>query len=478
MHSFLNRHGGKLVLLAWGALAVLLLQHAPFGLEEQGAKALLMDWSIADQVASSVLTLGPPDLRALLYLPSGFLWPGNVLAARIFSVALMAGIAALMYQWRRREGQDEAALLSTGLLLIAPITLHLLNSLSAGVCLLGAIALAEVLDRNYRAESRAFGGWYFAQMLLCVFSISLHPAGLAYPLALLWHWRKTPLDRQHQKLFFVGIPLVAVLTLVMRLGWPGVVWWQNPVSGAAYAFWGSSVEEGLSAADWLTGVLMLIVALVVILHERRRLLSDLTGSALLLGVVIGGATGDEAWGFLLLALLLYAGFPWLLRPSASLARHGFIIQRGWLLLMLLVIGTIFMRADRADYELGINNQLSPQDQLINTFAEHMDALRQASEAAGKPMPRIRVASQWPARTMVACKCDALPLPPAARDPDSQLAMMRGVNYLMLLPSATRNLTLTENLAMLGNRLETVSIQPGGVILKIREQPEKTAPASP
>jgi hypothetical protein len=58
------------------------------------------------------------------------------------------------------------------------------------------------------------------------------------------------------------------------------------------------------------------------------------------------------------------------------------------------------------------------------------------------------------------------LPPAAKDPDSQLAMMRGVSYLILGDSAD-NRALANNFAQLGPRLEVLSREPGGVVLHFK-----------
>jgi hypothetical protein len=77
-----------------------------------------------------------------------------------------------------------------------------------------------------------------------------------------------------------------------------------------------------------------------------------------------------------------------------------------------------------------------------------------------------VASPWPARTSIACKCDGLPLPPAARDPLSQLAMMRGVGYVILGDDAD-TLALANNFAQLGSRIEVLSREPGGAVMRFR-----------
>ena len=72
-----------LLLLPWLVLVGLTLRASPNGLTEEGAKALLLAWSIGDQVASPVLALGAPDIRALFFLPLGFFWPGQVIAAKV-----------------------------------------------------------------------------------------------------------------------------------------------------------------------------------------------------------------------------------------------------------------------------------------------------------------------------------------------------------------------------------------------------------
>ena len=52
-------------------------------------------------------------------------------------------------------------------------------------------------------------------MLLIAAVVSLHPAGLAYPLALLWEWRKNPLDARHQRYVYVGIGVSVTFILLL-----------------------------------------------------------------------------------------------------------------------------------------------------------------------------------------------------------------------------------------------------------------------
>src|ERR1700687_2634523 len=123
VRALLFSSGGGLLLLPWAILVGLTFRASPYGLTEEGAKTLLLAWSIGDQVASAVLTLGAPDVRAILFLPLGFLWPGQVIAAKVLTLLTMAGAGVALYRWRRRDDQDEAALLAAGLLLIAPLGL-------------------------------------------------------------------------------------------------------------------------------------------------------------------------------------------------------------------------------------------------------------------------------------------------------------------------------------------------------------------
>ena len=465
-----------MLLLPWAILVGLTLRTGPYGLTEEGAKALLVAWSVGDAVASAAFTLGAPDIRAIFFLPLGFVLPGQVIAARLLTLLIMAGAGVALYRWRRRDDQAEAALLATGLLLIAPLTIDSINLLSAGPFLLAIFAAAAWLNRMLLGERATFGGSFFAQLLACAAAVSLHPAGIAYPAVLFFTWWRHPPDQRHRRHFLAGIPLVVLLVLTMRLGWSGMIWGQNPLPAAAAVFLGSRAEGQLSNVEWLVGLALIALTAAVALHESRRLLADPTGGALLLGVLCGAVAADRTWGMLMLALLLYGGLPWLLRSCAPLAGRGLLIERGWLWLLLLLICTAFMRRDRSDYEAVHRQLLSPEDQLISDFAEGLSGIRSGT-GAGQPAAPILVASSWPARTSIACRCDGLPLPPAAKDPDSQLAMMRGVSYVILAGNMD-NLALARNFAQLGPRIEVLSRQPGGVILHFRSPPAQPPAAQP
>ncbi len=466
------------MLLPWAILVGLTLRSGPYGLTEEGAKALLVAWSIGDAVASAAFTLGAPDIRVIFFLPLGFFWPGQVIAAKVLTLLTMAGAGVALYRWRRRDDQAEAALLATGLLLIAPLTVDSINSLSAAPFLLGIFASAAWLNRTLLGERATFGGSFFAQLLACAAAVTLHPAGMAYPALLFFKWWRNPPDQRHRGHFLAGIPLVVLLALTMHLGWSGMIWGQNPLPAAAAVFRGSRTEGPLSGGEWLGALALIALTAAVAWNESRRLLADLTGGTLLLGVLCGAVAADRTWGMLMLTLLLYGGLPWLLRLCAPLAGRGLLVERGWLWLLLLLICTAFMRRDRSDFEAGRRQLLSAEDQLISDFAEGVNNMRGGDGAGnGHSAAPILVASSWPARTSIACRCDGLPLPPAAKDPGSQLAMMRGVSYLILADSPD-NLLLASNFAQLGPRIEVLSRQPGGVILHFKAPAAQPPAARP
>lgn len=144
--------------------------------------------------------------------------------------------------------------------------------------------------------------------------------------------------------------------------------------------------------------------------------------------------------------------------------------------LFFILSTAFMLADKAYYETELDGYISPRDSLIKTFAEDRDSLLGdgAGQSSGKRP--VRVASQWPGLTMLACRCDALPLPPSAKDSDSLLAMLRGVDYLIFDPRDPGNISLARNLATMdAGKVETVALQQGGVIVAIKNPPAGQKP---
>lgn len=470
------RYWGYLSLSLWGVAILFLLRSDLYNLNEGSAKSLLLVWSIADQVAASVVTFGAPDLRALLFLPVAFLWTGNVFAAKVFTTLLLAYAIWLLYLWNRHSVNAESALIASGLLIISPLMLEQIDTLSPGIYLLPAFAFGAWLNVEYRLNPRPGGGWYFAQLLVSAFSVSLHPIGLAYPLALLWSWYSDPLDKKQQKYFFVGVSFVVLFTLLMLRGWNYVEWFQNPIKSLATTILGSSLGNEISAVSWVVGGLMLAGLVIVVIKQYRNLWSDFTGRTFLIGLTLGVTTSDSAWGIIALSFILYFGIPLLLQLHHVRTGKGFVQQRGLMMLFIIILSTVFMRADKSHYQIRQSGFLSDEDQLIHILAEEAENARKIAEEdkSGKTPVLLRVASQWPSRTMIACKCDTLPLPPAAQDPQTQLTMLHSITHLLFNPRQANNAALARNLSILGGGvIETIALQPGGVLLHFKNVDTQT-----
>ncbi len=465
------RYWGYASLVLWGVIFLILLRHDFYDLDEGAAKALLLLWSVADNVASSVVTLGMPDLRAILFIPTGALWTGSIIAPKVLSILCMAYVAWQLYTWCARNADSERALLSTGLLLVSPLTLQQIDSLATGIYLLLAFVVGAWLNEAYRASPRPMGGWYFAQLFISAFSVSLSPAGLAYPVVLLWSWYKEPLDKRQQRFFFVGTIFVVLFTLLVRTGWHDVAWLQNPIDHLASIVLGASLNGEMVTSRWVVGSLVLACLVVTVGIRFKTIVADFTGRTLLIALVLGLSTCDMTWGMVALCVTLYYGLSLLLDLKLPAAK-GFMYERGIALLVVFILSTLFMRADKAHYEFKLSGALSDQDLLISAVVVEAENARAIDEKAGddKASHRLRVSSQWPSRTMIACKCDSLPLPPAAKDAEEQLGMMRSITHLLFDPQQPHNMMLARNLSVLGGaRVETLSLQPGGVLLRFKSE---------
>ena len=217
---------------------------------------------------------------------------------------------------------------------------------------------------------------------------------------------------------------------------------------------------------------MLAGLVIVVIKQCRNLWSDFTGRTFLIGLTLGITTSDSTWGIIALSLILYFGIPLLLQFRQIHADEGFMQQRGLILLFIIVLSTVFMRADKTHYEIRQSGFLSEEDQLIHFLVEEAENARKIAEedSSGRNPVPLRVASQWPSRTMIACKCDTLPLPPAARDPQTQLTMLRSITHLLFNPRQANNTALARNLAILGGGfIDTIALQPGGVLLHFKKE---------
>ncbi|HQT25059.1 MAG TPA: hypothetical protein PLK99_00480 [Burkholderiales bacterium] len=444
------------VFLIWGAAVLFFfLRYDAYGLQENAARALMFVWSIVDGVAHPVVVLGVPDFRALLFIPIGLMWTGSIPAAKVFTLLILAASALLLHDWSRRTQNQESALIATGLLLVSPLALAQVDSIGTGIYLLLVPGLAYWLDRAYRENPRPLGGWYFSQIFLIAFSVSLHPAGLAYPLSLLWQWHRQPVDARQQRHYYVGVASITLFVLLIRMGWNGLSWWVNPIQSLVTVVLGPSAD--MTTLGWMTGGI--VFAALIFALFRRENLGDMARRTLTLGVLLGLPSADSAWAMLVLGFLLYVGVPLLIKAHESIPGDSFMAKRSGVVAFIFIVATTFMVNDRANYDLRRLDPMPSRDRLIAAITQQT----RADEKAGK---RVLVASEWPGRTMIACKCDVLPLPSPAKDPKTQLEMLKGVDYLMFNPR--HHEILGRNIAMLGQATETLSIQSTGVIIRIRK----------
>jgi len=423
---------------------------------------LLLDWSIADQVAHPVVVFGMPDFRALMFIPLGIYWSGSIIAAKMFTVIITFLAIWQMYSWSKQTQSDEVALIASGLLLIAPITLLQLDAIGVGPYLLLAFGLARRVDQKYRAQDRAITGWYFTQLLLIATAVTLHPAGLAVPAALAWFWKQNPIDLKRRNQVLLGIGLTVAVILVMQAGWIALSWFNNPLPLLGTAVLGLDPLE-LTARDALFGAVPFALLIIVLVMDRRFLAGDVLGAILALGVLIGLLAADGAWAMAAIALVLYRGTVLLIQVNSAIRARNFVGQRGAVLVALFIVATLFMQVDQGHARHNQLDVLAPEDELIRTLAHE-------AEAADE---NFRVASQWPGRTMFAVKRAALPLPPPLDDPEKFLQQMKGVTHIMFAHNDPNNAPLARSIAGLSGNAETVALQAGGVIIKLR-----TAPVAP
>lgn len=456
-----NKYWAYLALTFWGALCFTLLSKTTYGIDEGAARALLFVWSVVDNVVSPVVTSGIPDFRTIFLLPTGFLWPGNVIAAKIATIIIMTGVVWAIHTWRQLSENSESALLASGLLLVSPLLIDQIDSISVAPFLLFTFILGVWVDKIYRDAPLIFGGMFFAQMFLCMISITLHPAGIAYPFALLWKWYKSPIGKQ-QSYFFGSVIFSVLFGLLFTWGWHNIEWFTNPIMSLSTLILGVASGTPMGALRWIVGIGTTLVLLLIIWKQLSNLWADLLGRTLLSALAFGILIGDETWGLIALTICLYWGFPLLLQTRSS-SSAGFFGQRGIALLLLLVVSTVFMIVDKAHYQKTQAGELTPRDNLVKSLAENIEGI--STEESEKP---LLIASQWPGLTMLACRCGAIPLPPHAKDEHALLALLRGVNYLIFDPQDPRNASLSRNLAFLsGGVVETVALQEGGVIIEIK-----------
>ncbi|MDH5323854.1 MAG: hypothetical protein OEZ68_16675 [Gammaproteobacteria bacterium] len=445
-------------LLIWGGVILFfnVIRLDTYGLDEGAAMALLWGWSISDQIVNPVTTYGGPDFRALLFLPLGLYWSGSILAAKVFTLIITFIAAIGLYRWSERCSDPETALIATGLFLIAPMTILLADSMSAAPFLLFLFSVGIWLDGKYRASAHSISSLYFIQLILVAITLTIHPMGLAYPLALAWHWHQDAKSEKQKKQVFVGLGITALIILAMQSGWVAIEWFANPLVALGQAVLGYSVLD-LPATAPLSGILLALLLIFLLYKNYKQLSQNLMGTMLLCAIVLGLVSADRNWALMATVLALYLGFPLLLKLNKSLGKNNFAGQRGLVFIALMVVAVVFMQVNKAHSFDNQKGLLSPADELIKRLAD---------EAADPDKPFV-AASQWPAKTLIVCRRDVFKLPPQVESGQQLLNMTKGLTHVMFDHKTKNNESLIRNFTEITSETETLAVQSAGVIIKLK-----------
>lgn len=452
------------VLCIWGGVLLYFnaVRFDAFAIDEGAAHALLLNWSVADKIINSVATFGGPDFRALLFFPLGLYWPGSILAAKVFTIIIMFLAITGMYYWSRKHQNEETALIATGLLLIAPVTIQLVDQIAVGPYLLSMFMAATWLDKKYRASPHSVSSLYFIQCILIAITVTLHPLGLAYPISLALHWYKDPKHSEstakQQKQVWLGIGIAVFIILAMQTGWIDLAWFSNPAKSLDDAIFGNMPIRADDEIPWL-GYVLALLTFLILLRTYKTALSDMVSSMLMFSLILGLFVADANWAMIAIIYLLYFGVPLLIGLNQKLGVNNFIGQRGLVFILIIVATSVFMQTNKAHTHVITSGILSARDQLIQTLAE---------EAKNTDQPFL-AASEWPARTMIICKRDVLRLPPAAANGEALLKSINGITHVMFNHQNPANSPLAKDFSEITNQTETLAVQDGGVIIKIRNK---------
>ncbi len=457
-NAIFEKYWGYFALFLWIGLAILfdLVRFTPFALDEQAARGLLLTWTIADNVVNPVVIFGMPDFRALIYAPIGAYWSGSIFVAKVMALTISFIAVTMLFRWSRRTTDPEVALIASFLLLISPIMITQTDSLSAGPYILMGFAFGAWLDTAYRKNDLYFGGWYFSQMLWVAILATLHPIGLAYPIALAWQWYKKPHAVKKSRHVYIGLGITVLLAITMRSGWEGVDFFDNPFAALAEGLQGAIIWSSTDL-NWGPGIIAGALLTLVIIVDFKNLMQDLLGRMLLVSVAIGLLMPDQSWVLVAVALIIYRGTYLIVKFNQSRQKTGRMGQRGIVMISALIVTAFFMMQDK-------NHALTIKHAILAPVDEMIQSLMVEAEDDLKP---FRAASEWPGRTMLATKRDVLPLPPAMEDPEKMLEAVRSVTHIIFNPFIEKNEPLADAISALGGNTETLSLYKAGAIISVR-----------
>ncbi|MDQ6975238.1 MAG: hypothetical protein Q9M22_01585 [Mariprofundaceae bacterium] len=456
------RHAGLLALcvLAWVYMA--LFRYDLYGIEEAAARALLINWSIIHQIASPVALFGVPDMRGFFFVLLDLHWAGSLVAAKVFTMLVLFASILLLYRWGERVHGAEPSMIACGLLPLLPISIMQADSVGGGVYLFMALLIIAWLNKNIQASEFHLPGQIFLQGVLVAFAITIHPIGLAAALvlAVLW-WFDTDKLRKKRRNVLIALVIAVTIPLLLRMGWPDIAGMNMGfLPFVSTIFLGPDLLPVAINIRTGVGLICMVLLLVIFLVHAIRKTSDPFSLFLMVGLIVGSFHINAVWVFMAAVALLYLGAPVLIDLNQRLGWQGILGQRGVVLIVVFIMATTAMISDRYYRNIEKQHLLSETDQLIAKLA---------SEASDKKQEFL-VASEWPARTMLAVKRDVLPLPYGREGDDSQVFLQRisGVTHFVFDPTKEINKGLVVQFSALNAYYETIALSHNGVILKIRE----------
>ncbi|MDQ6964191.1 MAG: hypothetical protein Q9M13_04640, partial [Mariprofundales bacterium] len=190
LSRLLPRHLAMVALCLLALAYYSLFRYDYFGIEEAASRALLINWSIVHQIANPIAFFGVPDLRALLFVFLDLHWVGSLAAAKVFTMFFLFATALMLHRWSVVRDSDEVAMISTTLLLLSPLCLMQSDSVGSGIYLLFGFISIYWLHERLRRDDKSIPSYLFLMWLLVALVVSMHPVGLAAPLALLAAWQR------------------------------------------------------------------------------------------------------------------------------------------------------------------------------------------------------------------------------------------------------------------------------------------------
>ena len=185
---------------------------------------------------------------------------------------------------------------------------------------------------------------------------------------------------------------------------------------------------------------------------------ELFSLTLVIACLIGLLQPDTSWALIALTCILFLGLPMLTALHRKTGIQSLMGQRGLILILIVVCTSVFTSADKHYRMISQLKLKSNTDYLIAS----------AAAIANTPNSEFLIASQWPARTMLATKRDVLPLPPQRILKDAKLFNEKtvGITHFMFDPNAPENKALSRISASLGHQMEAIELLPAGVIIQV------------